>query len=190
VASPHGGARSGLRPGSGRATDVTTKCTKDGSKPGIPTRMSGADLSGGISGKAPSESQPSSRIGENPPYGMRGGIEETSASCEARYAPRSYPTASLRADPVPCERWGRWLIILVPSPAAAINGRNGNGDVRLRERRRAVRTMSENEVSGRRVPRSRDGCEKRLMRGSLFFSLYFTRNTSAGRPPGRGSARR
>src|SRR4029077_7451771 len=28
---------------------------------------------------------------ENPPYGMRGGIEETSASCEARYAPRSYP---------------------------------------------------------------------------------------------------
>ena len=36
--------------------------------------------------------QPSSRIGENPPYGMIGRIEETSASCEARYAPRSYPT--------------------------------------------------------------------------------------------------
>src|SRR5882757_6407971 len=36
--------------------------------------------------------QPSSRTGENPPYGMIGGIEETSASCEARYAPRSYPT--------------------------------------------------------------------------------------------------
>jgi hypothetical protein len=36
--------------------------------------------------------QPSSRIGENPPYGMIGGIEETSASCEARSAPRSYPT--------------------------------------------------------------------------------------------------
>src|SRR3979490_2796389 len=39
------------------------------------------------------KSQPSSRIGENPPYGMIGGIEETSASFEARSAPRSYPTA-------------------------------------------------------------------------------------------------
>jgi hypothetical protein len=38
------------------------------------------------------ESQPSSRTGENPPYGMTGRIEETSASYEARSAPRSYPT--------------------------------------------------------------------------------------------------
>src|SRR2546430_3162999 len=38
--------------------------------------------------------QPSSRTGKNPPYGMIGGIEETSASFEARSAPRSYPTAS------------------------------------------------------------------------------------------------
>src|SRR4051794_27781614 len=37
--------------------------------------------------------QPSSRTGETPPYGMSGGIEETSASFEARSAPRSYPTA-------------------------------------------------------------------------------------------------
>jgi hypothetical protein len=29
---------------------------------------------------------------ENPPYGMIGGIEETSASFEVRSAPRSYPT--------------------------------------------------------------------------------------------------
>ncbi len=36
--------------------------------------------------------QPSSRTGENPPYGMTGRIEETSASFEARSAPRSYPT--------------------------------------------------------------------------------------------------
>src|SRR6202521_3835569 len=96
----HGGARSGLRPDSGRATDVTTKCTKDGCKPGVATCMSGADLSEVTSGKVPSESKPSSRTGENPPYGMRGGIEETSASFEARYAPRSYPTllsASLAA---------------------------------------------------------------------------------------------
>ena len=38
--------------------------------------------------------QPSSRTGENSPYGMIGGIEETSASFEARYAPRSYPTTA------------------------------------------------------------------------------------------------
>src|SRR6202158_1011143 len=38
------------------------------------------------------DSQPSSRTGENSPYGMIGGIEETSASFEARSAPRSYPT--------------------------------------------------------------------------------------------------
>ena len=47
--------------------------------------------------------QPSSRTGENPPYGMIGGIEETSASCEARSAPRSYPTggrATASGDPV------------------------------------------------------------------------------------------
>ena len=36
--------------------------------------------------------QPSSRTGENPPYGMIGRIEETSASFEARSAPRSHPT--------------------------------------------------------------------------------------------------
>src|SRR5438445_4615286 len=42
------------------------------------------------------ESQPSSRTGENSPYGMIGGIEETSASFEARSAPRSYPTRRSR----------------------------------------------------------------------------------------------
>ena len=43
---------------------------------------------------APPDMPISSRTGENPPYGMIGGIEETSASFEARSAPRSYPTAS------------------------------------------------------------------------------------------------
>src|SRR5580700_1740024 len=42
--------------------------------------------------------QPFSRNGENSPYGMLGGIEETAASFEARFAPRSYPT---RAEVVP-----------------------------------------------------------------------------------------
>src|SRR3981081_97801 len=56
VAKPlHGGARSGLRPGSGRATGVTTQCTKDGCKPVVATCMSGADLSEATAGKAPSE---------------------------------------------------------------------------------------------------------------------------------------
>src|SRR6516165_6643271 len=46
--------------------------------------------------------QPSSRTGENPPYGMIGGNEETSASFEARSAPRSYPTDPHRPRAV---RW-------------------------------------------------------------------------------------
>jgi hypothetical protein len=36
--------------------------------------------------------QPSSRTGENPPYGMIGGAVETSASFEVRSAPLLYPT--------------------------------------------------------------------------------------------------
>src|ERR1700726_2804836 len=36
---------------------------------------------------------------ENPPYGMIGGIEETSASFEARSAPRSYPTLKIAPQP-------------------------------------------------------------------------------------------
>ena len=48
-------------------------------------------------GRHRSDSQPSSRR-ENSPYGIIGGIEETSASFEARSAPRSYPA---RADSRP-----------------------------------------------------------------------------------------
>src|SRR5450755_3059972 len=44
-------------------------------------------------GKDRRKCQPSSRTAENRSYGMIGGIEETSASCEALSAPRSYPTA-------------------------------------------------------------------------------------------------
>jgi len=47
-----------------------------------------------VSGRARLICPPSSRTGENPPYGMIGRIEETSASFEARSAPRSYPTVS------------------------------------------------------------------------------------------------
>src|SRR5436853_1840443 len=38
--------------------------------------------------------RPSSRTGENPPYGILGEAMETSASCEARSAPLPYPTMS------------------------------------------------------------------------------------------------
>jgi hypothetical protein len=79
-------------PGTNGDPAPAAECTKGGCKPAVASCMSGADLSEATAGKVPSESQPCSRIGENPPYGMRGGIEETSASCEARYAPRSYPT--------------------------------------------------------------------------------------------------
>jgi hypothetical protein len=46
-----------------------------GCKPNVGRRMLGAGLSRQRSGKAP-ESLPSSRTGENPPYGMIGGIED------------------------------------------------------------------------------------------------------------------
>jgi hypothetical protein len=43
-------------------------------------------------GKAPPDKPAFQPYWENPPYGMIGRIEETSASFEARSAPRSYPT--------------------------------------------------------------------------------------------------
>ena len=71
---------------------VITKCTKGEGKPAVATRMSGADLSAAATGKAHLKASLAAVLGENPPYGMIGGIEETSASFEARSAPRSYPT--------------------------------------------------------------------------------------------------
>jgi hypothetical protein len=47
-----------------------------------------------VLGRPRLKGQPSSRTGENSPYGMIGGIEETSASFEVRSAPRSYPTVA------------------------------------------------------------------------------------------------
>jgi hypothetical protein len=89
----HGGAFSRSRPDTEQDHRVHTDlCTKGGDKPDYDQRMSGAGLSRKQFGKVPLESQPSSRIGENPPYGMIGRVEETSASFEARSAPRFYPT--------------------------------------------------------------------------------------------------
>jgi ABC transporter substrate binding protein len=49
-------------------------------------------------GRSRLKSQPCSRNEENSPYGMIGGIVETSASFEARSAPRSYPTGADNRD--------------------------------------------------------------------------------------------
>jgi hypothetical protein len=89
----HGGARSNGRPDTARDYRNVTKCAKGGHKPTISECMPGAGLSWLVAGRCRSKCQPSSRIGENPPYGMIGGVEETSASFEARSAPRLYPTA-------------------------------------------------------------------------------------------------
>src|SRR4051794_4489294 len=75
-------------------TALTLRCTKGDGKPGVSRCMRGAGLSLWRRGRPRLTGQPSSRTGENPPYGMSGGIEETSASCEARSAPRSYPTST------------------------------------------------------------------------------------------------
>src|SRR3954453_18273864 len=74
------------------ATAPTLRCTKGDGKPSVSRCMPGAGLSLKRPGRPRLTGQPSSRTGENPPYGMSGGIEETSASFEARSAPRSYPT--------------------------------------------------------------------------------------------------
>jgi hypothetical protein len=58
----------------------------------------GGSIASPYLGKAPTESRPWSRIGENPPYGILGGTMETSASFEARLAPSSNPTAYLREE--------------------------------------------------------------------------------------------
>jgi hypothetical protein len=89
-----GGAQSSLRPDTVRDNRCDYEVHEGWMQTGCwARRMLGASLSCQSSGKAPLESQPSSRTGENPQSGMIGGIVETSASFEARSAPRSYPTS-------------------------------------------------------------------------------------------------
>jgi hypothetical protein len=92
---PHlqGGACSNARPDTERDHRCVTTCAQGGHKPNIRQRMLGAGLSWLMQGRCRPTCRPSSRIGENPPYGMIGRVEETSASFEARSAPRPYPTA-------------------------------------------------------------------------------------------------
>src|SRR3974390_1112880 len=88
-------------------TEVALTCAKDRHKPRISRCMPGAGLSRPCVGRCCPTCQPSSRIGENPPYGMIGRVEETSASFEARSAPRLYPTERLGVQfPGPTRRSG------------------------------------------------------------------------------------
>ena len=82
--------------------EVASTCAKDRHKPHISRCMPGAGLSRPSVGRCCPTCQPSSRIGENPPYGMIGGIEETSASFEARSAPRSYPALGVPSREYTC----------------------------------------------------------------------------------------
>src|SRR6516162_9051041 len=98
--------------------------------------MLGAVLSWRCLGRHRLRCQTCSRIGENPPYGMIGGIEETSASFEARSAPRSYPTAggAMKIASLPLQRrefitllggalWGNAAMAMtLKSPAFQQNG--------------------------------------------------------------------
>ena len=65
-------------------TEVASMCARGRHKPNISRCMPGAGLSRPCAGRCCPTCQPSSRIGENPPCGMIGGVEETSASFEAR----------------------------------------------------------------------------------------------------------
>ena len=89
-------------------TEVASMCARGRHKPNISRCMPGAGLSRPCAGRCCPTCQPSSRIGENPPYGMIGRVEETSASFEARSAPRLYPTERLGAKfPGPTRQFPR-----------------------------------------------------------------------------------
>src|SRR3954453_3281102 len=94
----HSGASSGRRPGAVRGNRSDPEVHEGRWQTGRQQVHTGSRLKPlTILGRPRLTGQPSSRTGENPPYGMRGGIEETSASFEARSAPRSYPTSGLAA---------------------------------------------------------------------------------------------
>src|ERR1700681_4461606 len=69
--------------------------------------------------------QPFSRNGENSPYGMLGGIVETSASFEARSAPRSYPTANNRPTELALNTTPNLSLISLPT-MSRVHSANAN----------------------------------------------------------------
>src|SRR5665811_117740 len=95
VVTHHGGASSSPRPDTVRDYRRDHEVYEGRKQTGGRSAHAGSRLKlSDAPGRSRLICQPSSRTGENPPYGMIGGIEETSASFEARSAPRSYPTKS------------------------------------------------------------------------------------------------
>src|SRR5215469_15110148 len=93
VITLQGGAQSSARPDTVRDNRCRYEVHEGRMQTEHRTAHAGSRLKpADVPGRHRLESQPSSRTGENPPYGMIGRIEETSASFEARSAPRSYPT--------------------------------------------------------------------------------------------------
>jgi hypothetical protein len=93
VVTHHGGALSSLRPDTVRDNRCDHEVHEGRTRTGRRSAHAGSRLKlSNAPGRSRLIRQPSSRTGENPPYGMIGRIEETSASFEARSAPRSYPT--------------------------------------------------------------------------------------------------
>src|SRR5580692_4666972 len=90
---PHDGALSSPRPDTERDYRSGHEVHEGRKQTGRRSAYAGSRLKlSDAPGRSRLKCQPSSRTGENSPYGMIGGIEETSASFEARSAPRSYPT--------------------------------------------------------------------------------------------------
>src|SRR5664280_1760623 len=95
VVTHHGGASSSPRPDTVRDYRRDHEVYEGRKQTGRRSAHAGSRLKlSDAPGRSRLIRQPSSRTGENPPYGMIGGIEETSASFEARSAPRSHPTTT------------------------------------------------------------------------------------------------
>jgi hypothetical protein len=99
-----GGAQSSARPDTVRDNRCRYEVHEGGCKLDDGQRMGFDDP-----GRHRSESQPSSCTGENPPYGMIGRVEETSASFEARprLDPTRLPLADIRNASARLNEWAR-----------------------------------------------------------------------------------
>ena len=125
VLTHQGGALSSPRPDTVRDNRSDHEVHEGRKQTGCRTAHAGSRLKlSDAPGRPRLKCQPSSRTGENPPYGMIGGIEETSASFEARSAPRSYPTAGGAGQPAflprPASTGGNAVNIKWPSRPATV----------------------------------------------------------------------
>src|SRR4051795_5821828 len=89
----HGGASSGQRPGAVRGNRSDPEVHEGRRQPGRQQAHAGSRLKPLTFGKAPPDRPAFQPYWGKPAVRNERGIEETSASFEARSAPRSYPTA-------------------------------------------------------------------------------------------------